>query len=236
MVLLQKKILKTTYKFKNLFAFKQIRENNFKISHILLILALIIIILPGLLSLPACIKCLDFSTTGQIGDTIGGITAPFINGIAAVLVFLAFKAQIKANEIFKNQEKARIIFDQIAIIQENNLENEKNIDILISRILELSNLNNASIDRINKVLYFTTEIQLAYELISNYSEEKEFFYKKLYYLYTIRYKLYFEKLKSEIDNYEKDIDQEYTVIINDLVSQIKNLNNNLNEPNKFKNK
>lgn len=42
---------------------------------------------------------IDFSKTGQIGDTIGGITSPFI-GVAAVFVTaLAFYAQYRANEI-----------------------------------------------------------------------------------------------------------------------------------------
>ncbi|MCA0237544.1 MAG: hypothetical protein LCH81_14290 [Bacteroidetes bacterium] len=34
---------------------------------------------------------IDFSNTGAIGDTIGGITAPFINILGAVLVFLALE-------------------------------------------------------------------------------------------------------------------------------------------------
>ena len=42
---------------------------------------------------------LDFSKTGSIGDTIGGITAPIINIFAAFLVYLAFREQVKANEI-----------------------------------------------------------------------------------------------------------------------------------------
>lgn len=42
---------------------------------------------------------LDLTNTGQIGDTIGGITAPIINLIGAILVYVSFKAQIKANKI-----------------------------------------------------------------------------------------------------------------------------------------
>ena len=43
----------------------------------------------------------DFTGTGQIGETIGGITSPFI-GIASIIVmFLAFYMQYKANEIQK---------------------------------------------------------------------------------------------------------------------------------------
>ncbi len=42
---------------------------------------------------------IDFTNTGPIGDTIGGITAPIINIFAAFLVYLAFKEQVKANDI-----------------------------------------------------------------------------------------------------------------------------------------
>src|SRR5690606_15359467 len=45
----------------------------------------------------------DFSNTGNIGDTIGGITAPFINILGAILVFLALKAQIQANLVIQEQ-------------------------------------------------------------------------------------------------------------------------------------
>lgn len=48
---------------------------------------------------PASSDVWDFSNTGQIGDTIGGITAPIINLLGAFLVYISFNAQIKANEI-----------------------------------------------------------------------------------------------------------------------------------------
>jgi hypothetical protein len=40
----------------------------------------------------------DFTKTGQIGDTIGGIMGPFIAMIAAYLTFIAFWAQYYANK------------------------------------------------------------------------------------------------------------------------------------------
>ncbi len=52
----------------------------------------------------------DFTQTGQIGDTIGGITGPVVNLIAAILVYLSFQQQILANEIqinLINQEKEK---------------------------------------------------------------------------------------------------------------------------------
>jgi hypothetical protein len=45
----------------------------------------------------------DYSSSGQIGDTIGGITAPIVNLISAFLVFLALKAQIDANNVIQKQ-------------------------------------------------------------------------------------------------------------------------------------
>ena len=39
-----------------------------------------------------------FSSTGPIGDTIGGLTAPFINAIGAILVYVAFRQQVAANK------------------------------------------------------------------------------------------------------------------------------------------
>lgn len=46
---------------------------------------------------------IDFSDTGQIGDTIGGITAPIVNLVGAILVFFALQAQIEANKIIQSQ-------------------------------------------------------------------------------------------------------------------------------------
>ena len=50
---------------------------------------------------PASSPTFDFSNTGQIGDTIAGITAPFIGVLGAVLVYISFLEQVKANKIQK---------------------------------------------------------------------------------------------------------------------------------------
>ena len=114
---------------------KWLRLEDYKTIHIVVLL-LALSLLPMLLSLPAFLSYLDFSSTGEIGDTIGGITAPFISVFAAILIFNAFKAQIKANELFKNQEISRNILHQIKIIQEDKLDMEKmvqKISILVDR-------------------------------------------------------------------------------------------------------
>lgn len=42
---------------------------------------------------------IDFTQTGQIGDTIGGIMSPFVAILVGILTFLAFWVQYKANII-----------------------------------------------------------------------------------------------------------------------------------------
>ena len=47
----------------------------------------------------------SFAETGELGDTIGGITAPISSLVGSILVFLALKGQIVANK--KTQEQIR---------------------------------------------------------------------------------------------------------------------------------
>lgn len=62
----------------------------------------------------------DFTDTGQIGDTIGGIINPFIALSGVLLTFLAFYMQIKANQIQITQFK-------------EGLEKDKELRLLIER-------------------------------------------------------------------------------------------------------
>ncbi|MBI3233406.1 MAG: hypothetical protein HYZ42_05090 [Bacteroidetes bacterium] len=56
-----------------------------------------------------------FENTGVIGDTIGGITAPFTSLFGSILVYLALKSQQDANELLKKQinveENSKIILE-----------------------------------------------------------------------------------------------------------------------------
>lgn len=51
---------------------------------------------------------IDFTSTGQIGDTIGGIMNPFIALAGVLLTFLAFYIQFKANRLQYNNFKFEI--------------------------------------------------------------------------------------------------------------------------------
>tara|TARA_R110002051_G_scaffold7053_3_gene33257 strand:- start:6146 stop:7294 length:1149 start_codon:yes stop_codon:yes gene_type:complete len=59
------------------------------------------IIAPAIFVNKAIVPGVDFSKTGQVGDTIGGIMNPFIALVGILLTFLAFYMQIKANQIQK---------------------------------------------------------------------------------------------------------------------------------------
>ncbi|MCG8806455.1 hypothetical protein G1K75_12415 [Tenacibaculum finnmarkense] len=68
----------------------------------------VIIILLLILTLPYIFtqySIIDFTNTGNIGDTIGGILGPFIAIVAAILTFLAFYIQFEANEQQKHDLK-----------------------------------------------------------------------------------------------------------------------------------
>jgi hypothetical protein len=76
---------------------------------------------------PAFSSDWDFSNKGQIGDTIGGISAPIINLIGAILVFLSFKEQFEANKIQREALKNEI----------DNINRNKEFDTLFSIFREI---------------------------------------------------------------------------------------------------
>ncbi|NWF89929.1 MAG: putative phage abortive infection protein [Ignavibacteriaceae bacterium] len=76
-------------------------------TKLLTVSILLILCLPFILTRRSLFG-IDFSNSGQIGDTIGGIIGPFIAIIAAILTFLAFWIQYQANQIqIKNFDEQR---------------------------------------------------------------------------------------------------------------------------------
>ena len=63
----------------------------------------------------------SFIATGPIGDTIGGLTAPFLNLLGALLIYLSFKEQIEANNITRQQ------FNNASIEEKERKERIKNL-------------------------------------------------------------------------------------------------------------
>ena len=94
-------------------------KNAYRIIFIAIVLC---ILAPITLTQPCFLKLFNYSTTGQIGDTIGGITAPILNLVGSILVFFALKAQIDANKLiqdqFDEQKKSDIDRKKILYISE----------------------------------------------------------------------------------------------------------------------
>jgi len=112
----------------------------------------------------------NFTNTGQIGDTIGGTMGPFVGIAAAMLTFLAFWVQFKANEQQKmdlNDQKDR-----------SNLENFQNTFFELIK-LHKENINELSYDKSNGVTIVRTENRRVFRAIINefvlcYNEVKHF--------------------------------------------------------------
>lgn len=81
----------------------KINSNNIlKLSYAILGIGIILVIISPFI-FTRQLGFISFKETGQIGDTIGGITAPIVNLIGAILVFFALHAQIEANKIIQQQ-------------------------------------------------------------------------------------------------------------------------------------
>lgn len=80
---------------------KEIELLDKKVRIILLLGAPVLILIPILTT--QFDWFFDFSGTGSIGDTIGGLTAPVIGVVSALLIYYSFRAQINANRIIQQQ-------------------------------------------------------------------------------------------------------------------------------------
>lgn len=182
--------------------FTNMKEHKFTIL-ISIGVVLIILVAPFIFTSPYYLARFNFSGTGSVGDTIGGLTAPFINGLAAILVFIAFREQVKANKLLVSRDQARDVLEQIKAIQENRNDQypfEKTVgDIIDNADLMIAPSPDLKMTiLLDRALYFLSEFVVAKELLERYNLEDNFIYNKLGYLYSIKYYAYIEKLVSSL--------------------------------------
>lgn len=135
---------------------------NKRIYLILLVGGLILLFIPAILTQPSFYSFWDFEKTGPIGDTIGGITAPFINFIGALLVYLSFQQQIKANEIQRDSLKEEV----------KRNENERKYNSVIHDINNLrTDINDFQFSR--QVKYYGTSALFEFKKYCNASDKNE---------------------------------------------------------------
>lgn len=128
---------------KRFYIMKWIEKN---IGWIVLVVVLVAVLAPVIFTLPG-LECFNKTTTGQIGDTIGGTTAPFWGFLSVLLLYLTLKEQQNFNREqqafnreqlnFNRTQQAASDYDILMKLRENisNLSNnlEVNINIGLTR-------------------------------------------------------------------------------------------------------
>lgn len=59
----------------------------------------------------------DLNGKGQIGDAIGGITAPLIGILGSILVYKSFRSQVNANALMAKQSEFKLIIELVNSIK-----------------------------------------------------------------------------------------------------------------------
>lgn len=190
-----------------------------------LTILLVIVFIPPLLGNYHSFDFFNIKDAGQIGDALSGLSSPFINGFAAILVFIAFNEQVKANRLFMRQEKLKIAIDQLRDFKsDNNLEIKKLYDwTLDCPCLILSNNTGVHVEYIDCYYIILTDLKLLCNIVN---DEKEEIFESI----KIKIKhLYLVKLKRPFDFYLKTYDEDKSNIdkFSDKVKFIKVLIENI---------
>jgi hypothetical protein len=152
----------------------------------------------------------NLTETGQIGDTIGGITAPFINLLGALLVYISFKEQNKANKIQAEQNAFNLLhelYKELKAEFENLKFSSKNvqngqiysgskaqsvfIEILTSRVVNEDFKKNSFF---KEYLFLMGNMGIFLDIVeeSNASEKEKIYILRLFHF------LYLAKIKSPL--------------------------------------
>lgn len=97
----------------------------------------------------ATLKYIDFTNTGQIGDTIGGLMSPFINLSAVIVTGLAFYMQYRANKL-----QVQIFDDQIKQTEKQfkkeqlYQEKQNKVQQFESQFFEMLRLHKENVDEL----------------------------------------------------------------------------------------
>lgn len=180
----------------------------------------------------------------NIGDTIGGITAPILNTFSIIILYYAFNAQIKANKLLKEDldiQKRNFHNDQInSLFQENininktyyqeflKTNNDKNNNDLFLKEIYDDKLDSQFIKfahYINHSRLFIKKVIIEFNKRKNPEIETLDFF--IYYLINIETNIYFNELCDFCNTEDRNV--QYSNY-NDVFY----LRNNVDELNKLK--
>lgn len=139
---------------------------------------LLVVISPFLFTLPAIFAKLNFSESGQIGDTIGGLTSPVIGFFGAILVYLSFQQQLKANQI-----QSAALENEIKRSQQDRRYNSLSHDIDVLRqeinsfqLLKSDMIGTNAIYQFKEMFVSTTDKETITKIIMNAEPYKNFYF------------------------------------------------------------
>jgi hypothetical protein len=146
-------------------------SNN--IVWVLLGFIVIVIILPRLFIGTSKIGFLDNLKPNEIGDAIGGMTAPIIGLFSAFLVYIAFREQKKANDELIKFNKQQLISNEINSLFAfgDKLEiilNDINSDFLNKNSITYSEISSDVIHNLNNMIFNLKHYEEELSILNDY--------------------------------------------------------------------
>lgn len=135
----------------------EFQDKDFKkIAKYFVIGIVLIIVLPFILTRSAVYDIFDYSKTGGIGDTLGGIMGPFIAILASALTFLAFWVQYKFNQTQSRQFKIQNsqLAEQSRLLEKQSKQLEQqstqiSVERFESKFFELLRIHRENVELLN---------------------------------------------------------------------------------------
>jgi len=154
-----------------------------------------------------------FSSTGQIGDTIGGIAGPIINIIGSLLIYYSFITQNKANQIQGDQNSFVLLhdlykdikddFNNLTFYSENigngNVYNGKRALSVFCKVLE-NRKGNEEFKKnsyFNELLFLTGNFSILLDIVTASTintTEKQYILRLIHFLYHAKIKEHVTKI------------------------------------------
>lgn len=204
------------------------KENPiFNYQFVLLIIGTILILFGStyVFTRPAIFDFFNFNKTGEIGDTIGGITSPIINIIGSILIYVSFKAQINANKIQfrlvqieiqsqtfdRNFEIALDLFKELKAdykaLQHNTSIGQAALNIFVYEIDNIST-KEKFISSTKKPIYVDWQFILCeYDLLINHILNSKMRKDERHKVFTIVYNFYVIQLEYSINNISPQLEK-----------------------------
>lgn len=207
----------------------------FKSQLIILICGILLLTILAPLVFTQFSSAITFDTnSGAIGDTIGGITAPFISFIGAILIYISFQEQVKSNkQQIENQniDRFRCDYEEIknefySVTIDNNEINsslhnkrfESPLEIYYED-LKLSYEGNITFEFHFKYVLFLIKYFIEEVECSNLDTRKKIlFIKKIYQFYHARLKYHLDNINEF--SASNDYEVPFTILVKEIIKSM----------------